>query len=96
MDLSLNETQQLLKQGVEDFLSRDATREAIVELAGSELGYSQEMWRTAAENRLAGDGDAGAIRRQRREPDRRRRRLRGTRLRPPCPARSSPPACCHR
>ena len=49
MDLSLNETQQLLKQGVEDFLSRDATREAIVELAGSELGYSQEMWRTAAE-----------------------------------------------
>lgn len=49
MDLSLNETQQLLKQGAEDFLSRDATREMIVELAETETGYSQDMWRTIAE-----------------------------------------------
>lgn len=49
MDLSLNEQQQLFKQGVADFLARSATREAIVELEGSETGYSTEMWRTAAE-----------------------------------------------
>jgi alkylation response protein AidB-like acyl-CoA dehydrogenase len=49
MDLSLNETQQLLKQGVEDFLARDATREAILEVEHTAEGYSTDMWRTAAE-----------------------------------------------
>ncbi len=49
MDLSLNEQQKLVKQGVTDFLARTATREAIVELEGSATGYSTEMWNTAAE-----------------------------------------------
>ncbi len=49
MDLSLNEQQQMLKQGVTDFLARSATRDAIVELEQSETGYSIDMWRTAAE-----------------------------------------------
>lgn len=49
MDLSLTETQQLLKQSVEDFLERDATREAIVELQETERGYSPEHWRTMSE-----------------------------------------------
>ncbi|TAJ17237.1 MAG: acyl-CoA dehydrogenase, partial [Dehalococcoidia bacterium] len=49
MDLSLNEQQQLFKQGVTDFLARTATREAIIELEGSATGYSIDMWNTAAE-----------------------------------------------
>ncbi len=49
MDLSLTETQQLLKRGVEDFLARDATRDAILEVEHTPSGYSSDMWRTAAE-----------------------------------------------
>lgn len=49
MDLSLSETQQLLKSGVEDFLAREATRDAILEVERTESGYSSDMWRTAAE-----------------------------------------------
>jgi len=49
MDLSLNEQQRLFKQGVQDFLARSATREAILELESSETGYSPEMWQTAAD-----------------------------------------------
>ncbi|MFN8639086.1 MAG: acyl-CoA dehydrogenase family protein [Dehalococcoidia bacterium] len=49
MDLSLSETQQLLKRGVEDFLAREATRDAILEVERTDAGYSSDMWRTAAE-----------------------------------------------
>ena len=48
MDLSLNEQQQMLKQGVEEFVAREATRDVLVELAESEDGYSESMWRSAA------------------------------------------------
>lgn len=48
MDLSLNETQQLLKGGVEDFLAREATRDAILDVEHTAEGYSTDMWRTAA------------------------------------------------
>jgi len=49
MDLSLTESQQMLKSGVEDFLARGSTRADIVELDHSETGYSAETWRTASE-----------------------------------------------
>lgn len=49
MDLSLTEQQELLKQGVEDFRTRTATKDAILEVETTEAGYSQEMWKTAAE-----------------------------------------------
>jgi alkylation response protein AidB-like acyl-CoA dehydrogenase len=49
MDLSLTETQELIKGSVEDFLSRDATRAAIVEAAKSDTRYTDDMWRTPAE-----------------------------------------------
>ena len=49
MDLSLTEEQQLLKQGVEDFLAREATREEVVELADSDLGFSPEHYTRVAE-----------------------------------------------
>ena len=49
MDLSLTETQQLLKSGVEDFIARESPREAIVELARTETGYSADTWKKAAE-----------------------------------------------
>ena len=48
MDLSLNEQQQMLKQGVEEFIAREATRDVLVDLATSEEGYSEAMWRSAA------------------------------------------------
>ena len=49
MDLSLSEEQQLLKQGVEDFVAREAPREAVIELSDSELGYSPEHYARVAE-----------------------------------------------
>ena len=49
MDLSLTEEQQLLKQGVEDFIAREATREEVVELADSDLGFSPEHYTRVAE-----------------------------------------------
>lgn len=49
MDLSLNEQQQMLKQGVKDFLDRDATREAILDLESTDLGYSRDIWQTGTE-----------------------------------------------
>lgn len=49
MDLSLTETQQMLKKTVEDFLERDATRDTLIELQTTERGYSDEIWRTASE-----------------------------------------------
>ena len=49
MDLSLTEEQQLLKQGVEDFIAREATREEVVELTDSDLGFSPEHYTRVAE-----------------------------------------------
>ena len=49
MDLSLTEQQQLLKQGVEDFVAREAPRDAVIELGESELGYSPELYALVAE-----------------------------------------------
>ncbi|MFP6593922.1 MAG: acyl-CoA dehydrogenase family protein [Dehalococcoidia bacterium] len=49
MDLSLTETQQLLKSGVEDFIARESPREAIIELVQTEEGYSRDTWSKAAE-----------------------------------------------
>lgn len=49
MDLSLSETQLMLKQSVEDFISRDANKDIILELQRTEPGYSQKIWQTAAE-----------------------------------------------
>ncbi|MEX2548391.1 MAG: acyl-CoA dehydrogenase family protein, partial [Chloroflexota bacterium] len=49
MDLSLTEQQEMLKQGVEDFRTRNATKEAILEAEETPSGYSPEMWQTAAE-----------------------------------------------
>jgi alkylation response protein AidB-like acyl-CoA dehydrogenase len=49
MDLSLNETQLMLRQTVEDFCARDATRAKLIELQRTPRGYSDEIWRTASE-----------------------------------------------
>ena len=49
MDLSLNEGQQLLKRGVEDFIQREAQRDTIIELRETPLGYSEDHWAQAAE-----------------------------------------------
>ncbi len=49
MDLSLNETQQLLKSGVDDFIAREAPLPVVVGLQQTERGYSESIWRTAAE-----------------------------------------------
>src|SRR5262245_35195886 len=48
MDLSLNETQQLLKSGVEDFIAREAPLSTVISLQESDRGYSDEIWRTAS------------------------------------------------
>ncbi len=48
MDLSLTETQQMLKQTARDFMEREAPREAIVALQRSETGFRPEVWETAA------------------------------------------------
>lgn len=49
MDLSLSETQVMLRKTVEDFSARDATRDMLVELQLTPRGYSDEIWRTASE-----------------------------------------------
>lgn len=49
MDLSLTETQQLLKSGVEDFIAREADLATVVGLQDTERGYSEAIWRTAAD-----------------------------------------------
>ncbi|MSQ30175.1 MAG: acyl-CoA dehydrogenase [Dehalococcoidia bacterium] len=49
MDLSLNDTQLMLKKTVEDFIVRDANRDKLIELQQTERGYSDEIWRTASE-----------------------------------------------
>tara|TARA_B100000029_G_scaffold516508_1_gene630398 strand:- start:94 stop:1230 length:1137 start_codon:yes stop_codon:yes gene_type:complete len=49
MDLSLTDQQEMLKQAVDDFVSRDASIETLIELQQTERGFSDEMWRTAGE-----------------------------------------------
>lgn len=49
MDLSLTETQQLLKSGVEDFIARESPREAIIDIVQTETGYSRDAFKTAAD-----------------------------------------------
>lgn len=49
MDLSLTETQRMLKQSARDFMEREAPKEAIVALQRSEAGYRPEVWQTAAD-----------------------------------------------
>jgi len=49
MDLSLTEAQELLKSGVEDFIAREAPLASVVEMGQSERGYSESIWRMAAE-----------------------------------------------
>ncbi len=49
MDLSLNETQLMLRKTVEDFIARDANRDKLIELQQTPRGYSDEIWRAASE-----------------------------------------------
>ena len=49
MDLSLTDQQEMLKQAVDDFVSRDAPIESLIELQQTERGFSDDMWRTAGE-----------------------------------------------
>ncbi len=49
MDLSLTETQQLVKQTVEDFIEREAPISTLIELQQSERGFSEGIWRTAGD-----------------------------------------------
>lgn len=49
MDLSLTETQVMLKQSVEDFINRDANKATILDLQQTPRGFSDKIWQTAAE-----------------------------------------------
>ena len=49
MDLSFNDTQVMLQKTVEDFITRDANRDKLIELQQTPRGYSDEIWRTASE-----------------------------------------------
>ena len=62
MDLSLSESQQMLKDGAEDFLARSAPRDVLVALDDTETGYSDAMWKTAAEIGVPPSAASGAVR----------------------------------
>jgi alkylation response protein AidB-like acyl-CoA dehydrogenase len=49
MDLSLTESQRMLKNTARDFMTREVPKDVIVGLQRSETGYRPEMWETAAE-----------------------------------------------
>jgi len=49
MDLSLNEVQTMLADSIEKFVANDYDFETRQKYAGSETGYSSEVWRTFAE-----------------------------------------------
>jgi alkylation response protein AidB-like acyl-CoA dehydrogenase len=49
MDLSLTETQQLIRDSALDFLSREATRDDIVAASTDQPRHTTSMWRTPAE-----------------------------------------------
>ena len=49
MDLSLTESQQMLKNTVRAFMDREAPKEALVALQSSPTGYDQRTWEAAAD-----------------------------------------------
>ncbi len=49
MDLSLTETQQMLRRTAQEFMAREAPREVIVAAQGDESGCAPETWRAAAD-----------------------------------------------
>jgi len=49
MDFSLSEVQMMLKDSVEKFISNDYDFESRQKYAASDLGYSEEIWRTFVE-----------------------------------------------
>ena len=49
MDLSLNEIQSMLADSIEKFVANDYDFETRQKYAGSELGYSKDVWQTFAE-----------------------------------------------
>lgn len=49
MDLSLTESQQMLKNTARSFLEREAPKDVIVALQRSETGFTPELWNTAAQ-----------------------------------------------
>ena len=93
MDLSLTETQHCSRAASRTSSRATPTSHTVVGLQDTERGYSEAIWRTAAEVGWLGMvmpeayGGAGgsfidaAV------------RLRGARARAPCRARCSPPAC---
>src|SRR5436305_11661489 len=48
MDLSLTESQQMLKNTARSFMEREAPKELLVALQGSETGLGEGWWETAA------------------------------------------------
>lgn len=68
MDLSLNESQQMLQRVARDFMEREAPKEAIVALQSSETGFRPELWDAVANMGWLGllippeyDGSGGTI-----------------------------------
>ena len=49
MDLSLDDTQQLVRNSARDFLAESADRTYVREMEDDERGYSDEFWRSIAE-----------------------------------------------
>lgn len=49
MDLSLTESQQLLKRTARDFMQQEAKKELLLDLDRTESGFSNHIWRTVAE-----------------------------------------------
>ena len=49
MDLSLTEEQELLRNTARDFMERECSKEALLELDESDTGYSLDIWQKAAE-----------------------------------------------
>ena len=49
MDLSLTESQQMLRNTARSFVEREAPKEVLVAAQGSETGLQADWWRTAAD-----------------------------------------------
>lgn len=49
LDLNLTESEEMLKKTAMDFMSRDAPKQVIKALQESDTGYTEELWRKAAE-----------------------------------------------
>ena len=65
MDLSLTESQQMLRASARDFVEREAPTHALVALQSEESSLVPELWRKAVGARLARHADPGRVRRQR-------------------------------